>query len=465
MTGSTDLCLLSAVQLRDLLTSAEVSPLEVLDAHIDRIERHDGALNAIVTRCFEEARDLAASGRLSGPLAGLPIAHKDLTATAGLRTTYGSPLFADNVPGQDSLLVARLKAAGAVTIGKTNTPEFGAGSQTFNRVFGATHNPYDRTRTCGGSSGGAAVALAARFIPIADGSDTGGSLRNPAAFCNVVGFRPSPGRVPFGWNEHGAWTDLSTQGPMARNVDDLALLLSAIAGPDPRVTNVLPEAGETFRTVTPAPLAGLRIAVTEDFGTLPVAAPIRATLRSLRDTLADAGAIVTDAAPDLADADRIFHILRAGRFRARFGPLPDAQKAELKDTIRWNTEAGERLTHADEDWVIGARSALVARVAGFFEDVDILIGPTTQVQPFDIETDWVREIEGRAMQTYIEWMQSCSWITVTCCPALSLPCGFAAGLPVGAQLIAPMRQDASLLSAAKAVEAIAGSGDVVPDLD
>ena len=173
----------------------------------------------------------------------------------------------------------------------------------------------------------------------------------------------------------------------------------------------------------------------------------------------------TDAAPDLADADRIFHILRAGRFRARFGPLPDAQKAELKDTIRWNTEAGERLTHADEDWVIGARSALVARVASFFKDVDLLIGPTTQVQPFDIETDWVREIEGRAMQTYIEWMQSCSWITVTCCPALSLPCGFAAGLPVGAQLIAPMRQDAFLLSAAKAVEVVAGSGDVVPDLD
>ena len=465
MTGPTDLCFQSAVQLRRLLASREVSPLEVLDAHIERIERYDGALNAVVTRCFEEARALAGSGRLSGPLAGLPIAHKDLTATAGLRTTYGSPLFADNVPREDSFLVARIKAAGAVTIGKTNTPEFGAGSQTFNRVFGATRNPHDRTRTCGGSSGGAAVALAARFIPIADGSDTGGSLRNPAAFCNVVGFRPSPGRVPFGWNEHGAWTDLSTQGPMARNVDDLALLLSAIAGPDPQVTNVLPEAGETFRTVTPVPLAGLRIAVTEDFDGLPVAAPIRATLRSLRDTLADAGAVVTDAAPDLADADRIFHILRAGGFRARFGPLPDAQKAELKDTIRWNTEAGERLTHADEDWVIGARSALVARVASFFEDVDLLIGPTTQVQPFDIETDWVREIEGRAMQTYIEWMQSCSRITVTCCPALSLPCGFAAGLPVGAQIVAPMRQDAFLLSAAKAVEAVAGSGDVVPDLD
>ena len=465
MNRMTELCFLSAVELRRLLAAGEVSALEILDAHIDRIEKYDGVLNAIVTRCFDEARERAASDNLAGPLAGLPVAHKDLTATAGLRTTYGSPLFADNVPAEDSLLVARIRAAGAVTIGKTNTPEFGAGSQTFNRVFGTTRNPYDTTRTCGGSSGGAAVALAARFLPIADGSDTGGSLRNPAAFCNVVGFRPSPGRVPFGWEEQGAWSDLGTQGPMARSVDDLALLLSAIAGPDHRVTNVLTDSGESFESVTPVPLRGLRVAVTEDFGGLPVEPAIRATLRSLGDTLADAGAAVTDAAPDLCDADRIFHILRAAVFRARFGPLADAQKAELKDTIRWNTEAGEALTHADGDWVAGARSALVARVAGFFEDVDLLIGPTTQVQPFDIDTDWVREIDGKPMRTYIEWMQSCSRITVTCCPALSLPCGFAGGLPVGAQLIAPMRRDAFLLSAAKAVEAVAGSAATAPDLD
>ena len=465
MNGTTDLCFHSALELVRLLKTRAVSALEVLDAHIARIEEHDGVLNAVVTRCFEAARERAASNDLSGPLGGLPIAHKDLTATAGLRTTYGSPLFADNVPAEDSLLVARMRAAGAVTIGKTNTPEFGAGSQTFNRVFGATRNPYDSSRTCGGSSGGAAVALAARFMPIADGSDTGGSLRNPAAFCNVVGFRPSPGRVPFGWQEQGAWTDLGTQGPMARSVDDLALLLSAIAGPDPQVTNALPDSGASFRNVTAAPLRGLRIAVTEDFGGLPVESAIRARLRSLGDTLADAGAVVTDAAPDLRDADRIFHILRAAEFRRRYGPLPDAQKAELKDTIRWNTEVGERLTHADQDWVAGARSALVARVAGFFEEVDLLIGPTTQVQPFDIDTDWVREIEGQAMQTYIEWMQSCSRITVTCCPALSLPCGFSGGLPIGAQLIAPMRQDAFLLSAAKSVEAVASSAATAPDLD
>ena len=463
MRQSEDLCFRSAVELRLLLAAGEVSPLEVLDAHIDRIERHDGPLNAVVTRCFEDARERA-SGHLAGPLAGLPIAHKDLTATAGLRTTYGSPLFQDHVPAEDSLLVARIKAAGAVTIGKTNVPEFGAGSQSFNRVFGATRNPWDTSRTCGGSSGGAAVALAARFMPIADGSDTGGSLRNPAAFCNVVGFRPSPGRVPGGWREQGAWSDISTCGPMARNIDDLALLFSAIAGPDPHVTNALPEPGIAFRSVTPVDLRGLRVAVTENFGDLPVAAPIRETIRGLGDTLADAGAIVTTAAPDLADADRIFHVLRAARFRARFGPLPPEQKAELKDTILWNAAAGAALTQADEDWVDGARSALVARVAAFFDDFDVLIGPTTQVQPFNVDTDWVREVDGVAMRTYIEWMQSCSRVTVTCCPALSLPCGFAEGLPVGAQLVAPMRRDAFLLSVAKAVEEVAGRGDLVPDL-
>ncbi len=463
MPGSDELCFRSAVELRRLIADGAVSPLEVLDAHLARIERHDGPLNAVVTRCFEDARERA-SGHLAGPLAGLPIAHKDLTATAGLRTTYGSPLFRDHVPAEDSLLVARIKAAGAVTIGKTNVPEFGAGSQSFNRVFGATRNPWDTSRTCGGSSGGAAVALAARFMPIADGSDTGGSLRNPAAFCNVVGFRPSPGRVPGGWQEQGAWSDISTCGPMARNVDDLALLFSAIAGPDRHVTNALPEPGVAFRSVTPVDLRCLRVAVSENFGDLPVAAPIRETIRGLGDTLADAGAAVTAAEPDLADADRIFHVLRAARFRARFGPLPAEQKAELKDTILWNAAEGEALTQADEDWVDGARSALVARVAAFFDDFDVLIGPTTQVQPFDIDTDWVREVDGVAMRTYIEWMQSCSRVTVTCCPALSLPCGFAEGLPVGAQLVAPMRRDAFLLSVAKAVEEVAGSGDAVPEL-
>ena len=462
----TDPCLLTATELRGLVGRREISCREVLEAHVARIDAIDPPLNAIVTKTYELARQRAdildRNPDRHGPLAGLPVAHKDLLSTRGIRTTYGSSLYAEHVPEVDALIVERMQSAGAVVVGKTNVPEFGAGSQTFNRVFGATRNPYDTTKTCGGSSGGAAVALAARLLPIADGSDTGGSLRNPAAFCNVVGFRPSPGRVPS--LQGDPWSDLSTAGPMARTVDDVALLFSVLAGPDPRVPNCLPEPGDAFRSVEPVDLSKLRIAVTEDFGGLPVAGAIRETIRDLGDELAAAGATVVDAAPDLADARRIFHILRATGFRRRFGPMSNIDKAELKDTIRWNLDAGLELTGADYDWVYPARAALVARVGEFFEDVDLLVGPTTQVLPFDVTTDWVRDVAGQRMSTYIEWMETCSWITVTCCPALSLPAGFANGLPVGAQLIAPLREDAFLLRAAKAVEAVTGYASRVPTL-
>ena len=454
----TNPCLLTATELRGLVARREMSCREVLEAHLARIEAVDPLLNAIVTRTDDLARqradDLDRNPDGHGPLTGLPIAHKDLLPTKGIRTTYGSPLYAEHVPEVDALIVERMRDAGAVVVGKTNAPEFGAGSQTFNRVFGATRNPYDTDKTCGGSSGGAAVALAARMIPIADGSDTGGSLRNPAAFCNVIGFRPSPGRVPSFPGD--PWSDLSTAGPMARTVDDVALLFSVLAGPDARVPNCLPEPGSAFRSVAPIDLSKLRIAVTENFGGLPVEGPIREAIRELGDTLAAAGATMIEAAPDLADARRIFHILRATGFRRRFSPLSNSEKAQLKDTIRWNLDAGLELTLADYDWVYPARAALVARVAEFFGDVDLLLGPTTQVLPFDVTTDWVREVDGERMATYIEWMESCSWITVTCCPALSLPAGFKNGLPVGAQLVAPLREDAFLLRAAKAVEAVTG---------
>ena len=461
----TDPCLLAATELRGLVRGREMSCREVLEAHLARIDAIDPLVNAIVTKTYDQARQRAdhldRNPDRHGPLAGLPIAHKDLLPTRGIRTTYGSVLHAGHVPEVDALIVERMRGAGAVVVGKTNVPEFGAGSQTFNRVFGATRNPYDTDRTCGGSSGGAAAALAARMIPIADGSDTGGSLRNPAAFCNVIGFRPSPGRVPSLPGD--PWSDLSTAGPMARTVDDVALLFSVLAGPDPRVPNCLPEPGGGFRSVAPVEVSKLRIAVTEDFGGLPVEDPIREAIRELGDTLAAAGATVLEAAPDLVDARRIFHILRATGFRRRFGPLGDAEKAELKDTIRWNLDAGLELTVADYDWVYPARAALVARVGAFFEDVDLLVGPTTQVLPFDVTTDWVREVEGKRMSTYIEWMESCSWITVTCCPTLSIPAGFKNDLPVGAQLVAPLREDAFLLRAAKAVEAVTGYASRVPD--
>ena len=459
----TDPCFLAATEQRRLIARRELGCRELLDAHIDRIEAVNPALNAIVTKTYDRARqqaDALDQRRAShGPLAGLPMAHKDLVATKGIRTTYGSPLYADHVPDADDLIVTRMRGAGAVTIGKTNTPEFGAGSQTFNRVFGATRNPYNTAKTCGGSSGGAAVALAARMMPLADGSDTGGSLRNPAAFCNVIGFRPSPGRVPSA----APWTDISTAGPMARTVDDVALLFSVLAGPDRHIPHCLPEPGESFRTVEPVELAGLRIAVSDDFNGLPVQGAVREAIGRLRRTLRDAGAVVVDAAPDLTDARRIFHILRATGFRRRFGAMTPAQQAELKDTIVWNLRAGLDLTLADYDWVFPARAALVRRVGAFFENFDLLVGPTTQVLPFAIGTDWVREIEGQSMATYIEWMESCSWITVTGCPTLSLPAGFSSdGLPIGAQLIAPLRADGFLLRAAKAVEAVTGFASRLP---
>ena len=459
----TDLCFSSAVELRQLVATRALSCRELLDAHIARIEAVNPALNAIVTTSFDFARAQADAldnhPERHGALTGLPIAHKDLVPTKGIRTTYGSPLYANHIPNEDALIVRRMRAAGAVTVGKTNTPEFGAGSHTFNRVFGATRNPYDNDKTCGGSSGGAAVALAARMVPLADGSDTGGSLRNPAAFCNVVGFRPTPGRVPMLGDP---WSDISTSGPMARSVDDLALLFATLTGPHPHVPHCQPEAGSDFASVEPAELRQLRIAISDDFGVLPVEPPVRSAIAELRQTLHDAGATIVDATPDLADARRIFHVLRATGFRRRFAALPAAERAELKDTILWNLRAGLDLTLADYDWVATARAALVARVGTFFQDVDLLIGPTTQVLPFDVATDWVREVDGEPMSTYIQWMESCSWVTVTGCPALSLPAGFRNGLPVGAQLVAPLRADAFLLRAAKAVEQITGFAALAP---
>ena len=461
---SRELCLLTATELAGRIATKQVSVREVIEAHIAQIESINPGVNAVVTTVFDQALSQASeldnAGKIIGPLHGLPILHKDLVPTRGIRTTFGSPLHADYIPDFDQLIVERMHNAGAITLGKTNTPEFGAGSHTFNRVFGLTRNPYDPSVTCGGSSGGAAAALASRMIPLADGSDTGGSLRNPAAFCNVVGFRPSPGRVPF-YPSRNPWSDLSTEGPMARTCEDVALLFSVLAGPDPRLPGLLETDGREFRQINPVPLENLKIGFTEDFGGLPVEKPIRKTLRRFVRDLETAGVVVDEATPNFRDASRIFHILRANNFR-RFRNLPRNQFDQLKDTIRWNVEAGEALTQEDLDWVGPARASLIERMNEFFEQFDLLIGPTTQVLPFDANIEWVQVVDGVPMSNYIEWMEACSWITVSCCPALSLPAGFAEGLPVGAQLIAPMRQDAFLLAAAHAIEAATGHAHVLP---
>lgn len=447
-----------AVELAAMIRRRELSARELLAACLSRIEAANPSVNAIVTLVPEMAAawadaadDRSARGGALGPLHGLPIAHKDLALTAGIRTTLGSPLFADFVPAEDDLIVIRLRAAGAVTIGKTNTPEFGAGSQTFNPVFGATRNPYDVTKTCGGSSGGAAVALATGMIPIADGSDMGGSLRNPASFCNVVGLRPSLGRVPS-WPTITPFSGLGTSGVMARTVADVALQMSAVAGPDPRIPISLPEPGSVFAAPLDTDVAGVRVAWTPDLG-LPVEPAVRAALAAVPDQLGAMGCAVAEAMPDLTGAREIFQTLRAWHFEVSSGTLYDRARDRLKNTVRWNVEEARRRTMADHARASVLHAQLLVRVRAFFERFDVLALPVVQVPPFDVELDWPRTVAGVEMETYIDWMRSCCDISVTGCPAISMPAGFTAdGLPVGVQFVGRPGGDVALLQFARAWE-------------
>jgi amidase len=455
----------SAVELAWMIRRREVSARELLDACLARIERVNPILNAIVTLVPELARDRAAAadaataaGAETGPLHGLPIAHKDLELTAGIRTTYGSPLLADFVPDEDSLIVRRLGRAGAIAIGKTNVPEFGAGSQTFNPVFGATRNPFDPTRTCGGSSGGAAVALATGMVPIADGSDMGGSLRNPASFCNIVGMRPSAGRVPD-WPTQAPSSSLATVGVMARSVDDLTLQLQVVAGPDPRVPISLPEPGSVFARPLDGDVAGLRVAWSPDLG-LPVEPAVRAALAGVPAALDAMGCHVDEAMPDLTDAREIFQVLRAWHFEISVGAYYDRAPDQLKETVRWNVEEARRRGLVDHARATMAQARLLERVRRFFGVYDVLALPTSQVVPFDVGLDWPREVAGERMATYIDWMRTCCDISVTGCPAISMPAAFTPdGLPVGVQFVGRPRGDLELLRFARAWERASGIGD------
>jgi amidase len=460
----------SARELSTALRRREVSAVEVLEAHLAQVARVNPQVNAIVTldprggRAAAEAVDRRiARGEPLPALAGLPVAVKDLEETAGMRTTYGSPIHRDHVPDDDSLIVERLRSAGAVVFGKTNTPEFGAGSHTFNPVFGSTRNPYDLGRSAGGSSGGAAVAVACGMLPFADGSDLAASVRNPAAFCNVVGLRPSPGR----WPDQAAdpWDPLPVFGPIARTVDDAAMLFEALAArPDRRAplsTGLTWEAGP----VEPVELKDLRIAWSVDLGDLPVEAEVRAVLDRLRAELERAGCQITSDHPDLVEADEAFDVLRALEFVAAFGPMLEEHEADLKDTIVWNTRLGLELLPQQIARAQLLRGRVFQAMRTFLEDYDVLALPTVQVAPFPIEADWVRSIEGRPMAHYIEWLCSCSRITVTAHPAISIPGGFAAGgLPIGVQLVGRYRCERTLLRIAAAIEAATRFGDRRPPL-
>ena len=461
---SNELCFKTAVELAGLIRDGELSARELLEVHLDQIERINPQVNAIVTLTDELAMSQAsaadesqARGEPLGPLHGLPVAHKDLVATAGIRTTWGSPIYADFVPSEDALIIERLKAAGVVQVGKTNVPEFGAGSQTFNPVFGACLNPYDTSRTCGGSSGGAAVALACGIVPIADGSATGGSLRNPANFCNVVGFRNSPGRVPVHPTELG-WFPISVQGPMARTVEDTALMLSVLAGPDPRVPISLAEPGESFRGSLERDFSGVRVAWSRDLGSFPVDDAVAGALEPQLEAFSTIGCTLDHAHPDFRDADFCFKTLRAWAFESKFSPLLEKHRDKIKETIIWNAEAGQQQSGPDIARAERLRTALFHRVREFMDDYEFLVLPVSQVAPFDVETPYITEINGQAMEPYSDWMMSGYFLTVTGLPALSLPLGFTdEGLPVGLQIVGRHQDDFGVLQLAYAIQQANGS--------
>ncbi|HEU4720435.1 MAG TPA: amidase [Gemmatimonadaceae bacterium] len=469
LTTSDELCDLSAVELARHIRRKQVSAREVMTAHLARIERVNPRINAIVTVVADRAMADAAKsdewqarGNALGPLHGLPTAHKDLVRTAGIRTTFGSPLFRDNVPTADDLIVRRVRAAGAITLGKTNTPEWGAGSNTFNAVFGATVNPYDHTKTVGGSSGGAAAALRCGMVPIAGGSDMGGSLRNPAAFNNVVGLRPSPGRVP---DDDGSWLPLATLGPMARTVADVALFLSAMAGahaPDPLM---IAEDGARFRAPLGRSFKGVRVAWFTGLGGIPFEPEITRVVDANRQVFIDLGCIVEEAEPDFAGVDEAFPILRHLSYHANHARQAREHPTMYKDTIKWEIAEAERNTGADVARAAARQARLYAETARFFETYEYFVLPVTQVEPFDIKSEYPTTVNGVALPTYIDWMRSCWYVTLSACPAISVPAGFSArGLPVGLQIVGRHRGDWSVLQMAHAFEQATRHGARRPTL-
>lgn len=452
----------TAHELVELMTTRQVSAREVLDAHLARIDQVNPQVNAVVTLAPERAVELAtradramARGVALGPLHGLPVLHKDLAETKGIRTVMGSPLFKDHVPTRNTLVVQRMVDAGAVTMGKTNTPEFGTGSQTFNAVFGATKNPYDVTKTCGGSSGGAAVALATGMAPICDGSDMAGSLRNPASYCNVVGLRPSIGRVPA-WPALMNHFTLACYGPMARTVADVALQMRVIARPDNRAA-VHSDAVD-FAAPLHTALAGTTVAWSDTLDGLPIAPAVTETLAPAKSLLRELSCVVREREPDLSGADESFDILRAAFYRQSYGELFKERPEDLGESIKWEIAQGLGLTVDDLGRAEVLRSQVYDRMYAFLTEHRYLVAPVAQLPPFDVTLPWPREIASVKQTYYREWMRVCSRVTLAGLPAVSVPFGFTSdGLPVGLQIIGRQGDDLGVLRMAAAVEATTGT--------
>jgi len=457
----------TACAIVDKLNAGEVTPLDLLDVLEKRIAEVDGKVNALPILCLDRARDRAKTlmkkpAGARGLLAGLPVPIKDLTAVAGVLTTQGSPIYRDNIPARSDILVEHLEHNGGVIYAKSNTPEFGAGANTFNEVFGATLNPWDTSRSAAGSSGGAAVALATGMAWLAHGTDMGGSLRNPASFCGIVGMRPSIGRVA-----HTLATtidrNLTVHGPMARNIEDLALLLDAMSGEhaaDPLSLPVLPT---SFLSAARSGAKPKRVAYSPDLGITPVDPEVAAIARKAAERFAEAGAVVEEAHPDLREAHECFHVLRAFDFAMTKAELLRTKRDQLKPEVIWNIEEGLKLTVEQITRAEAQRVQMTARTVAFFETYDLLLTPATIVPPFPIEHRYVAECAGKKFDNYVEWLGIVYAITLACCPALSLPCGFtASGLPVGLQMVAPPRGEAQLLAGSKVLEDILGVRGTTP---
>jgi amidase len=455
----------SARDIAAAVRAGELSAREVVQAHLDQIDRLNPHVNAIVTlvadRALEQARaadEHFAHGGEVGPLHGVPIAHKDTHATAGIRTTSGSPILRERVPKRDELIVERLRSAGAITLGKTNVPEFSAGAHTFNPLFGPTRNPHDLTRTPGGSSGGGAAALACGMHSLADGSDMGGSLRYPAAFCNVVGLRPSPGQVPsrskFGWDR------LTVHGPMARSVSDVAFMMSVITGADPRSPLSAYAPRQDFDKPLERDLRGLRVAWSTDFGgALPVEPEAAATVRDGAAVFDRLGCEVVQDCPDFSGTDEIFGVLRAWSLELSLGRFLDNHREDIKDSLAHNIDEGRRLSGPELGRAMAGYTRLHHAMRTFFDDYDVLVLPVSQVPPFDLALEYPRQIAGVRQESYLDWMRSCTWVSATGLPALSVPGGFTAGgLPMGLQLVGPYQSDFELLRIGYAFEQATGFG-------
>ena len=455
-----DLYRLTAIQAVDLLTRGEVSPLELVEAAAARIAATDGALNAMPTLCLERARERAKrlmaekrdGDRAPGWLAGLPVAIKDLNDVAGVRTTYGSPIYADHVPERSDVMVEMLEDKGAVVIGKANTPEFGAGASTFNEVFGKTHNPWNVEKQVAGSSGGSAAALAAGQVWLASGSDLGGSLRTPAGFNSVIGLRPSPGRVAHGPKPR-PFSTMAVEGPMARTAEDCALFLDAMAGMHREDPLSLPAPAEPFLETVRARRKPRRVAFSPNLGLLPVDRRVVEICRRAAEAFAGMGIAVEAACPDLSEVPATFQTLRAASFAANMGPLLREHRDKLKPEVIWNIEKGMALNADAIGQAEVMRGTLFHRMMAFFKTYDLLLCPTAIVPPFDVDMRYVEAVEGVTFDTYIDWLGITFTVSLTSCAAVSAPAGFTDdGLPVGLQIIGPPRGEAAVLTAAALLE-------------